>query len=345
MINYTLSKKNIIRSTVLALFILSIAIFVRLEFYTSSQKSFSGPVGTLRLGAETGLLASTVWIAEHNGYFNDQGLDVQIKEFPSGRSALASMLGDGNLDMVTVAQTSVVSSSFSRNDFQIIAGMVSSYNDVKILGRKDKNINTGADLKGKKIGVTHGSTGHYFLGLFLAQHNLELHDVVTVDMEASALPQAIINASVDAISSWEPHIYKTRIDLGSNALQLESKDVFREDFYFAVFKDWAKNNPKLMERFLLAIDQAETYIKQNTEQAQYIVAQRLRLNETLVAALWKDYSFELFLDQAIPLTFEQQARWMIENKIVDKKEPSNYLDFIYVDALEEVRPETVTIIR
>ena len=78
----------------------------------------------ITLGVETSLLPSAVWVAENKGYFERQGLDLTIKEFDSGRTALATMLNEGNLDMVTVAQTPVMFNSFDRDDYVIIATMV-----------------------------------------------------------------------------------------------------------------------------------------------------------------------------------------------------------------------------
>ena len=40
-----------------------------------------------------------------------------------------------------------------------------------------------------------------------------------------------------------------------------------------------------------------------------------------------------------------EARWAIREELADKEEVPDYLDFIYIDALEEVKPEAVTIIR
>jgi hypothetical protein len=51
------------------------------------------------------------------------------------------------------------------------------------------------------------------------------------------------------------------------------------------------------------------------------------------------------LDQTILVSLEDEARWAMKERLTDKKEVPNYLDFIYVDALEQVKPETVTIIR
>jgi NitT/TauT family transport system substrate-binding protein len=44
------------------------------------------------------------------------------------------------------------------------------------------------------------------------------------------------------------------------------------------------------------------------------------------------------------IAFEDQARWRIKNNLTDKKDVPNYLNFIYLDALEGVKPEAVTII-
>ena len=91
--------------------------------------------GEIILGVETSILPSPVWVAENKRYFQEEGLNVKIKEFGSGRSALKTMLTEGNLDMVTCAQTPVMFNSFTRNDYAIIAAMVYSDSDVKVLAR------------------------------------------------------------------------------------------------------------------------------------------------------------------------------------------------------------------
>lgn len=308
--------------------------------------NYSGTVGHIRLAAEEGLLASTVWVAEKNGYFADVGLDVEVTKFSSGRAALSALLQkESTIDIATVAQTPVVLNSFVRDDFGIIASMVSSPNDIKIIARKDRKMSTPRDLRGKKIGMTEHSTGHYFLGLFLAQNGLSLHDVQTVDMDASTLSEAISDGKVDAIASWEPHIYKAKKALGENGLIFESRGTFREDFYFAVFREYAETHPDVLKRFLMAIDRAAVFMKKNPLGSQAIVAARLNVDPEFVASVWNDFSFEIFLDQAILLTLEQQARWMAKNDIVTKAIAPNYLEFIYAETLESVKPEAMTIIR
>jgi len=141
------------------------------------------------IGAETVAHASPVWIAENRGYFRDENLAVEIREFESGRTALRTMLNEGGIDVVTAAQTPVMYNSFARNDYAIIGGMVYSDNDLKMLVRQDRGIRTPSDLKGKVVGITTGSSGHFFLALFLAHNGLRLSDIKTTDVEATRLPQ------------------------------------------------------------------------------------------------------------------------------------------------------------
>jgi NitT/TauT family transport system substrate-binding protein len=296
------------------------------------------------LGCETSLLPSLVWVAENKGYFQEEGITVKIKEFGSGRTALRTMLEESNLDMVTVAQTPIMFNSFKRDDFVVISAMVSSNDDVKVLVRKDRGIACPADLKGKTIGITRGSTGQYFLGLVLSYHLLKLSDVQTVDLEASKLAQALVDGQVDAISTWEPHIYNAQRQLGDKALLLPTANIFREDFYFVPKRDFLKNNPKTLRKFLKALNKAEKFIRKNKEEAMDIVAGRLKIDRQLVSSIWEDFDFGLFLDQSVLVVLEDEARWAMKEGLVEKKEAPNYLNFIDDDALDEAKPGASTII-
>jgi len=326
--------------------IIALGLAVGGYFWLSQEKP--GPVETITFGVETSMLTSAVWVAENKGYFEEERLEVRIEEFDSGKSALATMLKKRNLDMVTVAQTPVMFNSFDRNDYVIIAAMVSSDNDVKILARQDKGIREPSDLRGKKVGMTKGSTGHFFLGLFLTHSGLKLSEIETIDIEASELPQALEDGRVDAISTWEPHILNAKKLLGEKAAVLQpggGAEIFREDFYFVANRDFTENNAETLKKFLKAIEKGEEFIQKNKEEAISIVSQRLGVNRESVVSVWDSFEFGLFLDQSILITLEDEARWAIKNNLTTATEVPNYLDYVYMDALEEVKPEAVTIIR
>jgi len=337
------------KKILIGLVLVMVVVILGIGFYWFNQKQPKETKGKIIkeivLGYEISFLTAPVLVAENKGYFLEEDLDVKMKEFGSGRTALRTMLNDGNLDMVTVAQTPVVFNSFNRNDYAIIAAMVSSDNDVKILVHRDKGIKDPSDLTGKKVGTTKGSSGHFFLALFLAFNGLELSAVEIIDLEATELPQALSRGRVDAISSWEPNILKTKSLLGKKALILPSKGIFREDFYFVPNRNFMRNNPETLKSFLKAIKKGEEFIRENSDESINIVSERLKLDKKLTASVWNDFEYQLVLDQTILITLEDEARWAIREGLTDKRELPNYFGFLYLDALEEVKPEAVTIIR
>ena len=112
-----------------------------------------------------------------------------------------------------------------------------------------------------------------------------------------------------------------------------------------VMNDFAQNNPEVLKRFLAAIDQATIFIKKNKKEAQDIVAQRLGLDKQVMTVLWDDFTFEISLAQSLIITLEDEARWAIKNNLTNKKQVPNYLNYIYLDALQEVNPKAISIIK
>ena len=120
---------------------------------------------------------------------------------------------------------------------------------------------------------------------------------------------------------------------------------YRKIFYFALKKDFARDNPGVVKRFIKAIDRANTFLRENEDESQTMVVEELNIDKKAVARGWKEGQFTLFLDQALIISLENQARWGIKNELTDATKVPNYLNYIYFDALEAVKPESMTIIR
>ncbi len=306
---------------------------------------YTGPIAKITFGVDLSVISAPVWVAENKGYFQKEGLDVGIRDYSSGRTALVDMLEKKNLDMVTVAQTPVMYNSFSKNNYAIIAAMACSYEDVLLLAARGNGIETSSDLKGKRIGTPVGSSGHFFLGLFLVYSGLRISDVTVIDIDAPDLPKALSEGRVDAIAIWQPHIHNAQKLMAGKTLLLPSTNLYREDFYVVANKDFMKNNPVALKKFLKAIDRAENFIRENKEEAINIVSARLRLEKETVASFWDSYEFKLFLDQTVLADLEAEARWAIRNQYTTAATIPDYRDFIHPDVLEAIKPEAVQIIR
>jgi NitT/TauT family transport system substrate-binding protein len=61
--------------------------------------------------------------------------------------------------------------------------------------------------------------------------------------------------------------------------------------------------------------------------------------------VWHENNFSLSLDQSLIVAMEDDARWMIKNKLTTEKQIPDFVNYIYVDGLKAVKPEAVKIIR
>jgi ABC-type nitrate/sulfonate/bicarbonate transport system substrate-binding protein len=296
----------------------------------------------LVLGAEASLLPASVWVAENQGYFLEEGLNLTIKEFGSGRLSFLDMLEDG-VDISTVAPTPIMFNSFERQDFSIFATFVYAFNDVKVIANQDSNIRVIADLVGKKIGTPAGTTGQFFVEAFLTYNEIDVSEVMIVDIPPANLPGALNAKEVDTIVIWEPHAYNAQELLGAKAIRLPSSEIYKETFNFMVMNDFAKENSETLEKFTRAIVKATEFIQNNKNESQKIVAQRLKLDETVTNILWEDFVFEVSLEPELITTLEDEAKWAIDSNLTDKKEVPNYLNYVYSNALKQVDSSLVTI--
>jgi len=337
------TRRRIVNGFILAVLAISITSYF-LQSQLQPDKG-SDPVEKVTLGVETSILPSAVWVAENRGYFQEQGLDVTIREYDSGRLSLLAMLsGDEGVDISTVAPTPIMFNSFNRQDFSILATFVYSYDDVKVIARKDAGIAMAADLRGKKIGTPSGTTGQYFLETFLTLNEISVSEVEVLDIDPSGLPGALESNRVDAIVIWEPHGYHAQNLLGDNAVRLPDSEIYKETFNFIVMNEYARDNPEVLVKFLRAVDEATSFIQDNEEESQEIVARRLQIELEVVNILWSEFEFEISLDQSLITTLEDEARWAIRNGLTDMNEVPNYMEYIFFEALETVRPEAVRII-
>ncbi len=296
------------------------------------------------VGISKSFTSVTVYVAQKKGFFSDEGLDVTLKEYSSGKKATEALF-IGEVDISTVADIPVVFNGFKRGDFCVFATSTYTYSSIKIIARKDRGIKTGADLKGKKIGVNKGTTSHFYLAVFLIHNRLPISEVEIINIKMPELPSALKNGVVDAISVWEPHTQKTKQLLGDHAIELQSSEIMRENSNFATMKQFDKEHPQILQKLLRALDQATTFIKDEEEKSQEKVAESLNLSRDTVKATWDDFVFGISLDQSLLVGWDDMARWAIKNRLVKKNKFPNYLNYICLDALEAVKPNSITIIR
>jgi len=189
-----------------------------------------------------------------------------------------------------------------------------------------------------------GTVGEYFLSSFLLYSGLSVKDIELIDEKPAALFEMLQAGEIDAFALREPHVYRAQENLGDVAIVFVRDDVYAATFNVVALADFIKAKPQIIKRFLRALLQAESFVKNNRSEAINLISQDLQLDRGYLDRTWEESQFKLMLNQNLIVTMEYEARWVIESGSVETTEVPNYLDYIYLDALEEVKPEAIEII-
>lgn len=310
----------------------------------SSKKGHNSPVSPAKItiGVSPIIASAAIYVADEKGFFEQEELQVTLKTYTSGKDALNAVIR-GRAQFCTVAETPVMFAALKGEKICICATISESNRYMKLVARKDGGISTPADLKGKKIGVTPGTNGEFFLYVILAANFLTSKDVTIVEFRPEEMADAIVKGKVDAVSTWAPYTMAIEKKLGDNAVIVgDSSLYYTMTWNIAGMQDLVKSNPQCVIKLMRAIISADNFIKEHPDEAATITARKSGIEDmTMFSSVWDLYSFDAKLDQSLILNLEDQARWMLERQNDSNRTIPNFLDYIYTEGLNAVRPEAV----
>ena len=166
------------------------------------------PKLTLAVGGKNLLYYLPLTIAETQGYFKAEGLDLTIADFAGGSRALQALVG-GSADIVSGAFEHTINMQTKGQRLRAFA--LQGRAPQIVLGVNPKtmpNFKSVADLKGKKLGVTApGSSTNVLANFVLAKAGLKPGDVSIIGVGAGSGAVAAMRAGqIDAISNLDPVI-------------------------------------------------------------------------------------------------------------------------------------------
>ena len=324
-------------------FILGIVVCLLLNGCQEKQGEPSGKLTKITFGTVPAIVEASSHVAYEKGYFKDEGRDVKLIMNPDGKTSL-QMLFDGKADIVNVMGTPVVYASFDRDDFYIIGNIRHSKIHFAV-ARKDRGIHKASDLKGKKVAVTKETSGEFFMDSYLIYNGIAPSELEVVYMDAPTMVDAIKKGEVDAMFCWSPFPFLAEKLLGENAVVLPSETIVPGSWLVVVKKEFAREHPDILKKFLMGILKAEQFTTEHREEAISIHARVSGVDRGIVSNLFEKMKLDLCLDQALLSDLEDQARWAIRYHYTDKTQVPNYLDSIHPGPLREIKPDAVTVIK
>ncbi|MDG4766533.1 ABC transporter substrate-binding protein [Solwaraspora sp. WMMD406] len=159
-------------------------------------------------GSTTVRLGFSAWpgwfpwqVAQEQGLFEENGVDVELTYFDSYTDSLTA-LATGNLDANSQTLNDTLSSvSGGATQTVVLVNDNSTGNDQIIAA---PGIDSVADLAGKRIAIEEGTVDHYLLLLALAEAGLSADDVEISPLLTDAAAAAFLAGQVDAVGAFAP---------------------------------------------------------------------------------------------------------------------------------------------
>jgi ABC-type nitrate/sulfonate/bicarbonate transport system substrate-binding protein len=323
-----------------ALFIIA-TLLLSLLFFNTKDDQISVP---LRYGSVRAIVEAPAHVAYHNGFFQDEGLNVSLEINPDGKTSLDRLLLD-SIDIASVMATPVVFRSFRSDDFYIIGVMEFSEKIHSGIAHKDRGIHLPVDLKGKNVGVMKGTSGEFYMNSFLILHDLIPEDLNIVDMNGPQMLDAMVSGDLDAMFCWEPYILLAKLEMDSSWIEFTSDKLIPSSWVFVARKNYVDDNPEIIKKFLKSILEGTRFTNEQKEQTLNIHSQMADVNKDHIKELLYKQTFNLSLKQELILDLEAQARWLVDFEYVPDSVIPDFYNIIYLDAVKEIVPDQANFIK
>lgn len=283
--------------------------------------------------------AGSLFVGIDQGYFEEVGLTIETYEFQGGPAEIAAM-GSGDID---IAQIGHGAHALCIEGQAVIFQMdhTTSLSDV-VVGNRSHGIETAADLAGKTVAVSSGTSSEIILQQALSRAGLTVDDISQVEMNVEGMTTAMISGQIDACAAWSPNTITLQdalgddyVDLGGNADFLDSA-IFPSSYITT--NAYAEGNRDILVRFAQALNKAHDYRLANQEAMAKTLAAAIDAPEdTMIRALgeadWETITKDCGNMDALKTVYETQQKIFINNGRIPEEVPVE--DYVLFDVMQE----------
>ncbi|MFW0758736.1 ABC transporter substrate-binding protein [Pseudomonas sp. H11T01] len=276
-----------------------LALSLSVAALASSTFAMAGEEKPLRVGYVFAMANAPALIADKQGYYREQGLNVDLKALGDG-PVIQQALAAGELDVAYVG-TPPVYQWFSRGLQSRILAKV-NYGQAAVIVDAKSPIATLDELKGKKLaGVKKGSGMDVLLRGYVLKEKAGLNpdkDLDIIDMPPGNMNAALERGIVDAAFSWEPFVSQSLLR-GSSRILLDVNQALPNYPWYVVIAlpKTLQERPDDVVKLLRAHRKAIAFLNEYPSESNRIIAEAFKL-EPVQGADGKPIAPETIVAQA-----------------------------------------------
>ncbi len=279
-----------------------------------------------------------LFVAEKEGFFKQEGLDVTVRPFGSGAEATEGFRA-GAAQFLAACDVPVLY-LLAGGDAVLLAQFSSSSDLLLIMA--EKGIKGPADLKGKKIGLVRKSASEFLLNNYLKRAGLTLSDVKLVHLAPFDQVSALVRGDVDALSTWKPFDKKVLSLSGDkfHTLTWSGKEDYVLYCGIVAKREYLNQNPDVAVRVLRALYKASGWLEANDmKTVSEMLGTYLKTTPEDVAYVIKNNGWKLVDDAQFRRTLEGIEQFLLAQNLIKTK--INWSEVKDVSFLRKVNPSLV----
>ena len=300
------------------------------------------------VGAASNLGGFAVLVAQEKGYFAKNGVDVKVEIRNTG-SELSKGLKAGTFQFAPAAFSNIPAALERGLKVQAVVGFngatyVKSTSDkmVAIIASGNSGINSVADLKGKKVGVTFGSTGDLYLQLALTQAGLSVDDIERVNVAPPSITSVLDTGGVDAVATWDPYSYRTTDKVAGSKVIKRGGDLVCLCALLHGDPEFIAKNEEATQKLVDAIAEGAAYVRDPANKAEVaeIGARFVNMSKEEAMTALPNWEYDPRIGPNTFATFNTAVEMLIDQKKMKKPfDPAKYIETKFIESTVQRHPE------
>ncbi|MNZ29455.1 putative aliphatic sulfonates-binding protein precursor [compost metagenome] len=296
---------------------------------TNGSKPF-----TIKIGNNGG--SNQLKLAYDRGWFDEEFAKINGKveyaEFQSGPQAIESIAAK-RLDVTTLVDGGVFTALGGKIDLTLVSYLSSGLKGINyIIVPKGSDIKELADLKGKSIGLSKGTTNHVFFVKAIQSAGIEESEVNIVNLLIPDAQPAFQSGQLDAWVAPDPFTYQEVHKNGASIIASGESLNIASPVFTAFRSDFTKEHPEAVEAYLRVIQRSVDYEKTNYEEAVKEYAALKGQDVELIKSLADNYGAQNeLIPNEVVADFQKSADLLVDLRYLKEKyDVSKLIDNSYI---------------
>jgi NitT/TauT family transport system substrate-binding protein len=292
----------------------------------ASASASAKPLTKIRLGSLTNIVTAPAYIGVQEGFFKDEGLDVEIETTAAGTAPMIPLLVSGNIQLLLANPQNIFLMALQGIPYTIMGSTVNMgpQDHDGIFVKSDSGIKTGKEFNGKTICVSGLlNANDLTFSAWIYRNGGDLPSVQKLTVPQTALVDSATRGTCAGIALGEPQYSQA---LAAGLVKLDDPysalgGLGTPKFSYGGLQSWVYANPELAAAFNRAMKKSIEFSAKNCDAVRKILPSYTGVTlDVAMAAVCPNFDNKIF-----PKTYQNYADVAFELKFLPSKPDTSLL--------------------